>query len=65
MAFSAIMNAAASRGKDKKGTIHKIHELYDRNAESKPDTIEDVLKQQEEAMSWLSNKTIVPKTNSD
>lgn len=56
-AMYAIMNAAASRGKGKKGKIPTVKELYDRNAQGKgkKDDVEDALEQQKRAEEWLAN----------
>lgn len=62
LAMSAIMNAAASRGKGKKGKIPKLEELYKRPTEeeakesqkSTQETVEDIREKQEHTREWLS-----------
>jgi len=61
IAMSAIMNAVASRGKGKNGTIPNLKELYNRDSEGEKESMEDIVAKQEEAINWLSNKTIVNK----
>lgn len=56
-AMYAIMYAAASRGKGKRGKLPEVSDLYkrpdaDEIARSKA---EDVFEQQQKAMEWLSN----------
>lgn len=57
-AMYAIINAAASRGKGKKGTIPSVAELYKRpNSEDeakKERTEEDIRAEQEHAQEWLA-----------
>ena len=54
-AFYAILYAAASRGKGKKGELPKVHELYNRNNVASEDKVEDILEAQREAYEWLGN----------
>lgn len=58
LAMTAIMNAVASRGKGKKGTIPKLEDLYKRPSEDdkvkKVDTPEDLRKKQAESQAWIS-----------
>lgn len=65
LALAAVMNSVAYRGKGEKGKLPSITELYDRNSERKADSMEDVVKQQQEAISWLSNRVIINKEESD
>lgn len=64
LAMSAIMNAAASRGKGKKGEIPKLEELYKRPTTEelfeKDDKTkaEEVLEKQRNASEWLSQFNI-------
>lgn len=58
-ALYAIMNAAASRGKGKKGKLPKVEELYKRPSaediqKSEKETIEGIREQQERTKEWLS-----------
>lgn len=57
-AMYAILNAAASRGKGKKGKLPKVDELYKRPSEkeraSKKETEEDLREMYEHTKEWLS-----------
>lgn len=57
-AMTAIMNAAASRGKGKKGKLPKVEELYKRPSadanQDKGQTVEDIRAQQEHTKEWLA-----------
>lgn len=57
-AMYAIINAAASRGKGKKGTLPSVEDLYKRTSEKeeakKERTEEDIIAEQEHAREWLS-----------
>lgn len=53
-ALFAIMYAAASRGKGKKGEMFAVEELYNRDGTSdKKETVDDALARHEEAKEWL------------
>lgn len=59
-AMYAIMYAAASRGKGKKGKLPSMTDLYDRNKATDgrgndEKTIQDVMEKQRHAQEWLSN----------
>ena len=58
-AMYAIMYAAASRGKGKKGKLPKLTDLYDRQkTEKKSNTdnsFDDAMEKQKHAQEWLSN----------
>jgi len=56
-AMIAIMNAAASRGKGKKGKLPKLEELYQRPTsvhEEGSKTVEDIRAEQKHTSEWLS-----------
>lgn len=54
-AMIAIMHAAASRGKGKKGTLPKVSDLYKRPSENEPkQTEEDIREQYEHTKEWLA-----------
>lgn len=57
-AMVAIMNAAASRGKGKKGKLPDLADLYKRPSEEEmkkaPETVEDIREQQAHTEEWLS-----------
>lgn len=57
-AMYAIMYAAASRGKGKKGKLPKLKDLYDRDAvqgtNKKEESFEDIVEKQRQAERWLS-----------
>lgn len=65
LALAALMNSVAYRGKGEKGKLPSITELYDRNSERKANSMEDIMKQQQEAMTWLSKHKIVNKEKSN
>lgn len=55
-AFTAIMNAAASRGKGKKGELPSVKDLYNREADKTPEeTVQDAIERHEEAKDWLKS----------
>lgn len=57
-AMYAIMYAAASRGKGKKGKLPKLKDLYDRESikgeDKKEESFEDIIEKQKHAEKWLS-----------
>ena len=61
-AMYAIMYAAASRGKGKKGKLPKLKDLYDRESvkgeRKKEESFEDIVERQKHAEQWLSQFNI-------